>query len=564
MTIFVELTAVLIVAAVFAVIMRLFKQPLVVGYILAGILAGPYFLNILQSHEAFEVFSKVGIAILLFIVGVHLSPEVIKEVGKVSLIAGTGQVLFTSAIGYAIARALGFATTPSIYIAIALTFSSTIIILKLLSDRGDLHKLYGKISIGFLLIQDIIATLILVVVSAISASAGEGVAGTLLLLMGKLLVVCFALYLLVRFVLPRFGNFFASSQELLFLSTLAWGLSIATVFYLIGFSIEIGALLAGVLMSIAPFAYEMSSRLKPLRDFFLVLFFVFLGSQMVIESIGALMVPAIILSLFVLIGNPLIVFILMTLLGYRKRPSFFAGLTVAQISEFSLILAGLGLSVGHINQEVVSIITLVGLFTIAGSTYFILYAHKIYPYLENYLRFFDWRSKKKTEKRRKDKAAEVVIFGHGRMGSEIARGVKRLEKELLVVDFNPKEVANLNQQGIKNRYGDMEDVEFLAELGLDEANIVISTIPSKEANLLLLRYVKELDKKIFVVLVADTLAQAKHLYEKGADYVLIPHAISAKYGRHIVRQFHKDSSELSALKEKHIKNIEARLEKAIN
>ncbi|MDP3880665.1 MAG: cation:proton antiporter [bacterium] len=559
MPLFVELSIIVVIAAAFSVLMRVLKQPLVVGYILAGILVGPYFLNVLQSTEALEVFAKIGITILLFIVGLHLSPTVIKEVGKISVIAGVGQVVFTSLVGFAIAKGLNFSNIASIYIAIALTFSSTIIILKLLSDRGDLNKLYGKISVGFLLVQDIIATAILVMVSALSAEGSGGIAITLALLFIKFCIVSAALYAIVRYILPRFASFFGASQELLFLSTLAWGLSISAIFYLIGFSIEIGALLAGVLMSMTPFAYEMSSRLKPMRDFFLVLFFVFLGTQMILESLAFLFFPALIFSLFVLIGNPIIVFIIMTLLGYRKRPSFFAGLTVAQISEFSLILAGLGLTLGHINEEIVSLITLVGLITIAGSTYFILYAHKIYPRIEKFLQFLDWRSTKNVEKRIPSDTSDIYIFGYDRMGDEMVRAAKKLEKSFLVIDFNPAMIRRLEAEGIPNLYGDAQDAEFLAELGIHQASLVVSTIPDQETNTLLIRYVKNVNDKALVVAIAHTLKEAKKLYEEGASYVLMPHFIGAKYGRQIIAKHGLNGEEFASLREKHLREIERKI-----
>jgi hypothetical protein len=381
----------------------------------------------------------------------------------------------------------------------------------------------------------------------------------LALLFIKFCIVSAALYAIVRYVLPRFAAFFGASQELLFLSTLAWGLSISAIFYLIGFSIEIGALLAGVLMSMTPFAYEMSSRLKPLRDFFLVLFFVFLGTQMVLESLPFIFFPALIFSLFVLIGNPIIVFIIMTLLGYRKRPSFFAGLTVAQISEFSLILAGLGLTLGHINEEVVSLITLVGLITIAGSTYFILYAHKIYPRIEKFLQFLDWRRSKNVEKRIPSDTSDIYIFGYDRMGDEMVRAANKLEKSFLVVDFNPAMIRQLEKGGIPNLYGDAQDAEFLAELDIHQASLIVSTIPDQETNILLIRYVKNVNDKALVVAVAHTLKEAKKLYEEGASYVLMPYFIGAKYGRQIIGKHGLDQEEFAVLREKHLREIERKM-----
>ena len=232
-------------------VMRILRQPLIIGYILSGIILGPFFLGFLPGIEAIDVFSEFGIAFLLFIMGLYLSPKVIKEVGKVSVIAGLGQIFLTALIGYLISILLSFSIITSLYIAIVLTFSSTIIILKLLSDKNDLENLYGKISIGFLLVQDFIAIIVLIFISSLSSGGDFFSSIGLTLLKGTALVLI--LVLISVYVLSRFQNFFAKSQELLFVFSIAWGLGIASAFYYIGLSIEIGALVAGVLLSVSPY-----------------------------------------------------------------------------------------------------------------------------------------------------------------------------------------------------------------------------------------------------------------------------------------------------------------------
>jgi Kef-type K+ transport system membrane component KefB len=430
MEIFVELSILITIAAFTALVAKHLRQPLIVGYIIAGIISGPYFLNIIQSEHTIEVFSKLGITVLLFIVGLHLKPQTVREVGKVALATGIGQILFTSLIGFFIAIALGFSTTVSIYIAIALTFSSTIIILKLLTDKGDVHKLYGKISIGFLLVQDIAATLILIIISSINNSAGN-ITLSLTTALTKGIIVAVILYFGSKYLLPKLYNIFAQSQELLFISSIAWGMLLASGFYALDFSIEIGALVAGIALSATPFSYEIGARLRPLRDFFITIFFILLGSQMALSNLGSLLVPAVVFSAFVLIGNPLIVIIIMNLLGYNKRIGFLCGLTVAQISEFSLILIAFGFENGSVDQSIVSLITLVGLITIAGSTYLIMYSNKIYSKIAPLLTFFEIR--KINEKLRTKETAtnhRIILFGYHRVGYQVATELKKLPQEV--------------------------------------------------------------------------------------------------------------------------------------
>lgn len=535
MSIFVEVSLIIALATTVSILMKLLRQPLVVGYIATGILVGPYALNLLQAHTELELFSKIGIAVLLFIVGLTLNPDIVREVGKTSLVTGLGQVLFTSIIGFFIVIALGFDPVSALYASIALTFSSTIIILKLLADRGDTNKLYGKISIGFLLVQDLVATIILVVVTVLGGAAavqgmGAGKAAAevgSLFLLGA--VVTCALYLISKYVLPKLFTLIAGNQEVLFIFSIAWGLGLASLFYAIGFSIEIGALIAGVLLAVSPFAYEIGARMKPLRDFFILIFFILLGSQMILSDLSVIIIPALILSLFVLIGNPLIVFILMNVLGYRNKTGFMAGLTVAQISEFSLILVALGYSVGHINEQIVSLVTLVGVITIAGSTYLILYADALYARLKKVLSLLSIRKKIHKEKTPQEDIPEIIVFGYDRVGHDFVAVAKEMTAKYIVVDYNPLSIKRLREEGVPHRYGDAEDVEFLEEIGFHSAKLVISSIPDYKTNALLVRFYRKRNSEGIIVVIAHTIADAKELYLAGASYVVMPHYLGAHH-----------------------------------
>lgn len=535
MDIFIEIGLIILVATLVSFIMRLLKQPLVVGYIISGVIVGPYFLNFIDSKGYIELFSKFGIAILLFIIGLHLRSDTIREVGKTALITGLGQIVFTSLFGFLILQSLGFSIAVSLYGSLALTFSSTIIILKLLSDRGDLGELYGKISIGFLLVQDLFATLVLLFVSVWGSSKGDVnllEMTSFLFLKGAVFFV--VLYLASRYFLPKLLNFLADSQELLFLFAISWGIGLAIIFNHFGFSIEVGALFAGVALSASPFAQEIGSRMKPLRDFFILLFFVMLGSSMVLSGIDKIIFPAIILSLFVLIGNPIIVIILMNLLGYKSRTGFMAGLTVAQISEFSLILVAMGFSFGHINQEAVSLITFVGIATIAGSTYLILFADKIYSKIRPFLRLLEWRKTLKKEELKFSDDIDLVIFGYDRVGYDFVNMVKRMNYKYFVVDFNPKAIAKMKKHDIPHYYGDAEDDDFLEEIEIAKSKMIISTIPRSATNLSLVSYCRTHSRDIKIVVTSHNINEAIELYSAGASFVVLSHYLGAKYASEIV------------------------------
>jgi|APSaa5957512576_1039674.scaffolds.fasta_scaffold04123_5 Kef-type K+ transport system membrane component KefB/Trk K+ transport system NAD-binding subunit len=554
MEVFIELSIIIGITVLVAGITKLLKQPLIIGYILAGIIVSPYFLNVIKSAETLAVFSQMGIAFLLFIVGLSLSPRVIKEVGKVSLVTGIGQILFTSLIGFILSRLLGFTLIASAYIAIALTFSSTIIIMKLLSDKKDLDKLYGKISVGFLLVQDIFVIVLLMVISSFSGRLDEQVLSSNYILSGIGLII--GLILITIYVLPRLSKFFAKSQEFLFLFSIGWGLGLASLFYYFGFSMEIGALVAGIALSMSPYHYEISSKMRPLRDFFIILFFILLGSQMAFGNIGNLIIPAIILSLFILIGNPIIVMVLMGLLGYKKKVGFQAGLTVAQISEFSLILITLGVTAGHLPLEILSLVTIVGLITISGSTYLISYSDKIYPYLKKYLGIFE--RKNLNENKHPSNKYDLILFGYNRIGYDLLKSFRKLGKRFLVVDYNPETTIELSKEKIDCMYGDVDDEEFLNSLNLSQTKMVVSTIPEFESNLLLTKKIRRLNKKAIIILVSHSVEETHQLYKSGATYVILPHFLGGSQAANMIDKNKLNLSKFLKEKNKHLKYLKGK------
>lgn len=553
--VFIEVALVIVAATLISGMMRLLKQPLIIGYILTGLLISPYLLNLTESINTIETFSQIGVALLLFIVGLSLSPKVIKEVGKVSLIAGAGQVFFTLIIGFIITKFLGLPTTESFYIAAAITFSSTIIIMKLLSDKRDLETLYGKISIGLLLVQDIIAIALLVIISSFSSKID--VLGMLMTTVIKGAALVGIMVVISIYVMPRIGKFFASSQEFLFLFSIGWGLGIATLFNYFGFRIEMGALIAGITLSLSPYNYEMSSKMKPLRDFFLILFFIFLGTQMKTGSMSQVIIPAVIISLFVLIGKPLIVMIIMGAMGYSKRNGFLTGTTMGQISEFSLILILMGLSVGHITQETMSIMVIVGIITMAGSTYFIMYSNKLYPSVSKYLNIFE-RKVKRGEEKTREESYDTILFGYNRIGYDLLEAFKKAGTKFLIVDYNPKTTAELTRKGMNCKYGDADDPEFLDELNLKNVKMAVSTIPDFETNQLLIDKVKKANKKAIVITISHQLDEAAALYKKGATYVLMPHFLGGNYASMMISKYGLELEKFLEERKKHIEYLKKR------
>ncbi|CAM4294367.1 cation:proton antiporter [Gillisia limnaea] len=528
---FFEIALILFLAAVLGALGQFLRQPLIVMFIALGIIVGPSVLDIVKSTEYIHLLAEIGIAILLFIVGLNLDLRIIKSVGKIALLTGLGQVFFTSLIGYFIAISLGFSNLHSFYIAVGLTFSSTIIIIKLLSDKKEIDSLHGQIAIGFLIVQDIVVILVMIVLSALGQNSDASLAYAIVktLLAGGIL---FSITLIaMKWVIPSLSFFLAKSQEMLILFAIAWAVTLAAAGELMGFSGEVGAFLAGVSLASSQFKEAISGRLISLRDFMLIFFFVNLGANLDLSIIGSQVTPALLFSAFVLIGNPIIVLIIMGVMGYRKRTAFLAGLTVAQISEFSLIFAGLGLSIGHINDEILALITLVGLITIGLSTYLILYSHQIYKVIAPVLGIFEKKNPNKEIEMNtlNSNRYELIIFGLGRFGGKLAKLLEEhTQVRFLGVDFDPTVVKNFQKKNSSIVYGDIEDPELLERVPFQNVENVISTVSDIDHSMYLIKTLKGMGYKGKIYLTAIHEKDFKALNELGAYRVLLPHQMAAE------------------------------------
>lgn len=554
--IFIEISILLGLCAGISIIIRYLRQPLIIGYIITGLVVGPSLLGLVKSPESIEVLGSFGVTLLLFIVGLGLNPKVIKEVGKVSLITGFCQVTFTSLVGFWVAGLLGFDKTTSVYVGVSLAFSSTIIILKLLTDKKEQNKLFGKIAIGFLLVQDVLATIALVIASA--SSQGKVTFHTLLPLIGKGFILFALVFLISHYVLRHLTHFLSKSRELLFLVTLAWGFGVASLFYKFGFSVEVGALLAGVSLATMPYAQDISSRLRPLRDFFLIVFFIALGTRLNIGDVKEVFWKAVIFTLIVLICNPFVIMTIMGILGYTKKTSFKAGIALTQVSEFSLILVLLGANNKQISQETVSLIMVTAILTMAISSYMIIYSDKLFSLLEPRLRLFE---RKKTKPTRDHKTTvDAVIFGFKKGGHEYIKVFKQLGKKYLLVDHDPEVIDDAEKHGIPYIYGDATDLQLLEEINLEDVKFVVTVITDHATNIFILQHLHLYNPKCIVICHAESVSDAIELYGLGASFVILPHYIGNEKVSGFIKHNGFKKSEFNKYRAKHLSYLQNHFE----
>ncbi len=546
-SVFTEFSILLLMAAFAGALALRLRQPVLIAYIVIGIVAGPAVLGVVSAHDQIDLLAQVGVAILLFVVGLKLDLQHIRHIGPVALATGLGQLTFTIIIGFLLIIAMGKGWMEALYVAVALTFSSTIIIVKLLSDKREIDSLHGRIAVGFLIVQDLAVVLAMMVMSALR---GDGDTSSLWQLAGSLSlrisIAVIALFLLMRYILPNLVARMAQSQELLLIFAIAWGTSLAALGEWAGFSKEAGAFLAGFSLASTHYRDAINARLTGIRDFLLLFFFIDLGAKLDFSTLGDEVGPALVLAIFVLIGNPLIVLAIMGYMGYRKRTGFLCGLTVAQISEFSIIFVAMGISLGHIGASALGLTTLVGLITIALSTYMILYSHQLYEFLAPALNLFE----RKNPFREIDIAAgtphipsaDVIVVGLGRYGSRLALNLQQNGFRVIGVEFDPEAASALREKGLVVCYGDCTSSEFLETLPLKQARWIVSTLPELSANRDLLRNLKELPHQLQIAIVVRDEEQGSVLAPEDGFTLLYPMRNAVEHATEVLTDLLKTKS----------------------
>lgn len=529
---FLEIAAVMMTAGALSLIAYKLKQPLVIAYIFTGILMGPAALGFAQSTEVFETLSRVGVAFLLFIVGLNLNWRNVKDVGFAALASGVAQMVITSAAGWGIGTLLGLNTWTSVFLGVSFAFSSTIIIVKMLTDKEDIERLYGRIAVGALIVQDIIAMVFLLILSAYAE--GGTISAMLTTSLTKAVAAVAVLWFLAKFAIPKLFTFAAKNQELLFLMAIAWCFAVAGGLQLLGFGIEIGALMAGVALAGTGFQHEIEAKVHFVRDFFLVIFFIVLGTHLGFESMGALVVPGIAFAMFVLVGNPLIMLAIMRMMGYHPRTGFLAGTTVAQISEFSFILIGGGIAAGLVDNGALALATMVGLITIAISSYLITYNERIFECCAARIPWL--RGDAPEQESESEHAPHIVLLGFDRMGEEIFPMVEEVTSHYLVIDFNPSVVEHLKERDVPVMYGDAGNEDLLKLARIHEAKMIISTIPDMEVNADILDFVQSRGSKALVVLTVKNSDDAARCYALGASFVIIPSILGGAHFAQLLKK----------------------------
>jgi Kef-type K+ transport system membrane component KefB len=525
--VFVQVAAILIVSTLAGAAAIWLRAPLVIAFVVVGVVVGPSVAGLVEPGGELELLAELGVALLLFVVGLKLDLHVVRTLGPVALVVGAAQVTLTAAGGFVLALLLGLDTTAALYVGIGVALSSTIIVVKLLADRRELDDLHGRLALGVLIVQDLVVVAVMI---AVTASGGaDGSLGTALLdvlLKGAALLAVLAV--LARYVLTPLLHRVARLPDLLVLFAIAWAVALGAAADEVGLGVEVGAFLGGVSLASTPYREAIGSRLVTIRDFLLLFFFIDLGSRIDLGQLAGQLWIAAVLSLFVLVAKPVVVMSLLGGMHYRKRVSLETGLALAQISEFSLILAALGLRLGHLDEDTTSLLTAVALVTIAVSVYAYPLAGTIAARLGGVLDVFERSAPRFDVDAHAEPRPDVVVLGLGRYGEGVVQGLEQRGVSVLGVDFDPVALARWAERGVDVLYGDAEDPELPRILPLPQHGWVVSTMRRADANLALLHALAHDGYRGRVAVAAHRPADAARLVAAGAHHVLMPYASAAR------------------------------------
>ena len=579
---FLSIGIVIVSATIVGYFAKMLRQPLIPAYILAGIMIGPAGLRLVTNSQDITILSEIGIVFLLFIVGLELDFSRLKDIGLIASVGTVTQIALLSSLGIIVAMLFSaFSFIEGVYLGLIVSFSSTMVVIKILSDKREIETLHGRIVIGVLLMQDFIALFVLSILSGISNFSLLFFTMALL----KAIIIIWVTILSGRYLFPPLFKQAARSQELLFLLAVTICFVFAFVAHNIGeiivwmieklpilippeklamispgFSTAIGAFFAGVALANLPYNFEIVAKVKPLRDFFSTLFFASIGMKLAFDSLSSVWMAVIVFSLFVVLFKPFIIMVISNAFGYTPRTSFMTAICLAQTSEFSLIIVTQGLTLGHVSKDFFSMTIVMAVITITISSYYIKFDKELFRYLSPLTKTFlsIGAPHRHFEMHEPDEKYEIILIGYDRIGYSVVKTARNIGRKLLVVDFNPDIIKRLMKEKISCMYGDIGDLELMERIDFRHTDIVISTVPDIRDNKFLIQSVKSKHHSTAVIVTANMIEEALELYDYGADYVILPHFLGGDHLSLMLEDVHTNIKKIINAKIEHIEELKHR------
>jgi Kef-type K+ transport system membrane component KefB len=536
-----------VIAAALAIIFRRFNQPTVTAYILTGIILGPALFNITSNSESVQLFSELGLAFLLFLIGLEMDVDDVREILRPTLLIGLVQMVFMFGSGLLIGQLVGFTFIQSVFSGIFLMFSSTAVVVKMLSDKDQITSLPGRLNVSILLLQDVVVVLMLAVLNTGVSSFSSFALGISETIVFILFAAAFSVFS-SKYLLKHLFNSYAEEKHGFLIYAVAWLFIFIEISQILNFSVEIGAFLAGVGMGRLKISEEVMERIRPLTDVFMAVFFLGVGLELTESAITAYWAEALIFSALIVPLKFFSEFILTDYSKFSPETSFMSSLNMTQISEFSIILASLAASKHFISSDFVGFATLTAITTMTVSSYFITYNREIYSRFDPYLEFF--RSEDKTDVDVGKLSNHAVLVGYDRMTSNVLPAMEEVYDDILIIDSDPDNVEELSRSKYSYIYGDFRHGEIRNSARLQESNLVISVSADHNVNLQILEDVEE----VTTFLKAKSDDEALELYELGAHYVIRENILTAEKLGNYLELYLEDrrafETEIKAEKEK--------------
>lgn len=502
------------------------KQSPVVGYILGGILVGPYALGLVSDAKLVHDMSELGIILLMFTLGIEFSLSRLERVRNVAVIGGALQILLTIAGGALLGHVLGFTVYQSVFLGCALSISSTMIVMRTLSDHGELNTVHGQIMLGILIVQDLSVIIMVSLLPALQSTSGQSPVLIISAVVKTLAFVVLMLYLariIVPAVLDRAAR--SSSNETFLLLALSLGLGVAAFAHLIGLSVSLGAFLAGLVISESEYTHEIMGKVVSFRDAFVVLFFVAVGMMIDPKSIAPQWLASLIVLGFIIFGKLVIVFAIIRAFQFHSRIAFYCAMGLLQTGEFSIVLAQIGLGEKLIPASLYNIILATAVISILLTPFLISAAPGLYFRLKDarlFKFFFPEDFAVSTDIDTVDLQGHVILCGYGRVGRLVGEALQWLKIPFVVIEYDYITARELAWREIPLIYGDAANEVVLTHAHPETASMAILALPDVFINERVARQLRRMNPGIVILARAHTNREKEILEEAGVTEVVQP------------------------------------------
>jgi CPA2 family monovalent cation:H+ antiporter-2 len=521
-----DLLVVLVAAIAGGVLARWLRLPVILGYLAGGVAVGPFGLGLVHDTETIDSLANIGVVLLLFAIGLEFSLKELLKLGKVAVLGGIAQIVFTAAVGFFLGRAVGLRMVGAVFFGFIIALSSTMVVIKLLMDRGEIDTTHGRIMLGILLVQDLSVVPMMVAMPAIGGDTG-GLWAALGIALAKAAGFIGLMLVLGVWGMPWFLKKVAGqrSRELFLLTVIVVCLAAAFGTYYFGLSAAFGAFAAGLLISQSGFARQAFADILPLRDTFAALFFVSLGMLANLHFIEQNAVTVAVVVAIIIAVKFIICSLITRLFGYGHKTVLMVGTGLIQVGEFSFILAMMGVEVGLLSERLYSLTIASAIITMLLTPFAMSLNSFIYRWLSQstwFARHMTGGNEDAWHSGAPELARHAVICGYGAIGSRVAAVLEKQKFSFLVIELDPTIISRLRAQGIPCIYGDASNPEILAHAGLDKARVLIGTVPDYVAAEMTARNALKINPKLDIVMRVHRDSDVELLKGVGVTELVLP------------------------------------------